>query len=119
MESTKRAGLRFYLRISSSWVPPPNDTRKRKIGRSDSIRSLGFEKDHEFNVRWLREARRILKPEGTLWVSGTHHIIFSLGFALQRLGFRVINDVIWWKPNATPNALHTAFTHLKAVVAHT
>ena len=57
-------------------------------------RSLGFKKDHEFNVRWLREARRVLKPDGTLWVSGTHHIIFSLGFALQSLGFRVINSVV-------------------------
>lgn len=63
-------------------------------GRWD--RSLGgFEKDHQFNVRWLRAARRVLKPGGTIWVSGTHHVIFSLGFALQTLGFRVINSVIW------------------------
>ena len=62
-------------------------------------RSLGsYEKDHGYNVRWLREARRVLKPDGTLWVSGTHHIIFSLGFALQRLGFRIINSVAWQKP---------------------
>jgi site-specific DNA-methyltransferase (adenine-specific) len=74
-------------------------------------RSLGFKKDHEFNVRWLREARRVLKPDGTLWVSGTHHIIFSLGFALQSLGFRVINSVVWQKPDPPPNALRTAFTH--------
>jgi DNA modification methylase len=52
-----------------------------------------FEKDHEWNVRWLRAARRILKPYGTLWVSGTHHVIFSFGFALQTLGFRIINDI--------------------------
>jgi site-specific DNA-methyltransferase (adenine-specific) len=75
-------------------------------------RSLGsFEKDHGFNVRWLREARRVLKPDGTLWVCGTHHIIFSLGFALQSLGFRVINQIAWQKPAPPPNALHTAFTH--------
>jgi site-specific DNA-methyltransferase (adenine-specific) len=75
-------------------------------------RSLGsFEKDHEFNVRWLREARRVLKPDGTLWVSGTHHIIFNLGYALQRLGFRIINSLVWEKPDPPPNALHTAFTH--------
>ncbi len=72
---------------------------------------MGLEKDHEFNVCWLRESRRVLKPDGTLWVSGTHHIIFSLGFALQRLGFKIINNIVWSKPNATPNALHTAFTH--------
>jgi site-specific DNA-methyltransferase (adenine-specific) len=75
-------------------------------------RSLGsFEKDHEFNVRWLREARRILKPAGAIWVTGTHHVIFSLGFALQSLGFRVINDITWEKPDPPPNAMRTAFTH--------
>ena len=57
-------------------------------------RPLGsFEKDHAFNVRWLREARRILKSDGTIWVTGTHHIIFSLGFALQSGGFRIINVI--------------------------
>ena len=89
-----------------------------KSGRLASVdkgawdRSLGsFEKDHEFNLRWLREARRILKPDGTIWVTGTHHIIFSLGFALQSLRFRLINQVTWEKPDPPPNALRTAFTH--------
>jgi site-specific DNA-methyltransferase (adenine-specific) len=72
----------------------PKDTRKRRAKRSDSIRSMGLATGHEFNVRWLREARRVLKPDGTLWVSGTHHIIFSLGFALQRLGFRIMNAIL-------------------------
>jgi site-specific DNA-methyltransferase (adenine-specific) len=53
----------------------------------------------------------VLKPDGTLWVSGTHHIIFSLGFALQTLSFRVITQIIWQKPDPPPNALHTALTH--------
>ncbi|MGH3147120.1 MAG: DNA-methyltransferase [Rubrobacter sp.] len=75
-------------------------------------RSLGsFEKDHGFNVRWLREARRLLKADGTIWVTGTHHVIFSIGFALQSMGFRVINQITWEKPDPPPNALHTAFTH--------
>ncbi len=78
-------------------------------GRWD--RSRGFREDHLFNVRWLKAARRVLKPDATIWVSGTHHIIFSLGFALQQLGFRVINQITWEKPDPTPNALHTAFTH--------
>jgi site-specific DNA-methyltransferase (adenine-specific) len=55
--------------------------------------------------------RRVLKPDGTLWVTGTHHIIFSIGFALQWLGFRIINQIAWQKPDPVPNALHTAFTH--------
>ncbi|MDQ4129149.1 MAG: site-specific DNA-methyltransferase [Actinomycetota bacterium] len=89
-----------------------------KSGRLSSVdkgtwdQSLGsFEKDHEFNLRWLRQARRILKPDGTIWVTGTHHIIFSIGFALQSLGFKVINQITWEKPDPPPNALHTAFTH--------
>lgn len=89
-----------------------------KAGRLASVdkgawdRSLGsFEKDHEFNVRWIAAARRILKPAGTVWVTGTHHVIFSLGFALQSLGYRVINDITWEKPDPPPNAMHTAFTH--------
>jgi site-specific DNA-methyltransferase (adenine-specific) len=78
-------------------------------------RSLGsFQRDHEFNERWLGEARRVLKPDGTIWVSGTHHVIFSIGFALQKLEFRIINAVAWEKPNPPPNALHTAFTHAHA-----
>jgi site-specific DNA-methyltransferase (adenine-specific) len=72
---------------------------------------MGFEEDHRFNVGWLREARRILKPDGTIWVTGTHHIIFSLGFALQNMDFKLMNQITWAKPDPPPNALHTAFTH--------
>ncbi len=61
-------------------------------------------------MRWLRAARRVLKPDGTLWVTGTHHIIFSLGFALQRLGFRIINRSAWQKPKPVLNVLHITFT---------
>jgi DNA modification methylase len=75
--------------------PPSSNILKRKAERGDSVRSKGsFEADHAWNVRWLKEARRVLKPGGSLWVTGTHHIIFSLGFALQSLGFRVINTLV-------------------------
>jgi site-specific DNA-methyltransferase (adenine-specific) len=74
-------------------------------------RSMGFQADHRFNVGWLKEARRILKPDGTIWVTGTHHIIFSLGFALQSMNFKLINQITWSKPDPPPNILRTAFTH--------
>jgi site-specific DNA-methyltransferase (adenine-specific) len=54
-----------------------------------------------------------LQPGSTLWVTGTHHIIFSLGFALHRLRFIVINQIVWQKPDPVPNVLHTAFTTRK------
>ena len=90
--------------------------RVRSVDKGGWDRSLGsFERDHEFNVRWLEEVRRVLKAGGSIWVSGTHHVIFSIGFALQSLEFKVINPVVWEKPDPPPNALRTAFTHAQAI----
>ncbi|HMK73363.1 MAG TPA: site-specific DNA-methyltransferase [Myxococcaceae bacterium] len=73
--------------------------------------SRGVAEDHRFNVAWLAACQRVLKPEGTLWVSGTQHVIFSVGFALQSLGFKLLNTVTWYKPNASPNLSCRYFTH--------
>lgn len=73
--------------------------------------SAGPANDHAFQRRWLREAQRVLKPSGTLWVSGTQHVIFSIGFALQELGFHLLNTVTWFKPNGAPNLACRFFTH--------
>ena len=98
-------------RLSTGGVTVKNG-RLASVDKGAWDRSLGsFERDHAFNVRWLKEARRVLKPDGTIWVSGTHHAIFSIGFALQTCGFRIINDLVWQKPDPPPNALHTTFTH--------
>ena len=81
-------------RLSNGGVTVKNG-RVGSVDKGAWDRSLGsFEKDHAFNVRWLEEARRVLRPGGTIWVSGTHHAIFSIGFALQTLGFRIINVIL-------------------------
>jgi site-specific DNA-methyltransferase (adenine-specific) len=85
--------------------------RLAPVDKGDWDRSMGLAEDHRFNVRWLKEASRILKSGGTIWVTGTHHVIFSLGFALQTMRFKIINSIAWEKPDPPPNALHTAFTH--------
>ena len=78
-------------RLSTEGGVTVKSGRRAPVDKGSWDRSLGsFEADHAWNVRWLKEARRVLKPDGTLWVSGTHHVIFSLGFALQSLGFRII-----------------------------
>jgi len=73
--------------------------------------SKGLEADHRFNVGWLEEAQRVLSPSGSIWVSGTHHVIFSVGFAMQGLGFKVLNQVTWEKPNPPPNLGRRTLTH--------
>ena len=73
--------------------------------------SRGVASDHAFHTRWLAACRRVLKPSGTLWVSGTQHVIFSLGFAMQELGYHLLNTVTWFKPNASPNLACRFFTH--------
>ncbi len=61
--------------------------------------------------RWLTAVRRSLKPGGTIWVSGTQHVIFSIGYAMQELGYHLLNTVTWYKPNASPNLACRFFTH--------
>jgi len=74
-------------------------------------KSRGPEDNHEFNRRWLEACQRVLKDDGTIWVSGTAHVIFSVGYAMQQLGFKLLNDVIWEKPNPPPNLSCRYFTH--------
>ena len=64
-----------------------------------------------FTRDWLAEARRILKPNGAIWVIGSYHNIFKVGAAIQDLGFWILNDVIWRKSNPMPNFKGTRFTN--------
>lgn len=73
--------------------------------------SKGVENDFAFHTRWLEECRRVLKPNGTIWVSGTMHSIFQCGYALQILGYKILNDIAWYKPNASPHLACRYFTH--------
>lgn len=79
-------------------------------------KSQGPELNHKFNKEWLSRCQKLLKPNGTIWISGTHHVIFSVGFALQQLGFKVLNDIIWEKPNPPPNLACRYFTHSTEIV---
>ncbi|EQB13938.1 MAG: modification methylase [Novosphingobium lindaniclasticum] len=65
----------------------------------------------QFTRDWLTEARRVLKPEGSLWVIGSYHNIFRLGAIMQDMGFWILNDIIWRKANPMPNFKGTRFTN--------
>lgn len=79
-------------------------------------KSKGVVENHQFNLEWLKACQRVLKPNGTIWVSGTTHIIYSIGFAMQELGFKILNDIVWYKRNAPPNLSCRYFTHSTEIV---
>jgi site-specific DNA-methyltransferase (adenine-specific) len=72
--------------------------------------SNGTKKNFDFHISWIKECKRVLKPNGTIWVSGTYHSIYQCGFALQINGFHFLNDIAWFKPNASPNLSCRFFT---------
>lgn len=107
--------------VDCIWTDPPyflsNDGitcvagHRVKVNKGEWDRSKGFENDHEFNISWLSECHRILKPAGTIWVTGTLHVYLSVGVAMMQLGYRILNDIIWQKPNPPPNLGCRCFTH--------
>ena len=90
--------------------------RRTRVDKGAWDTSGGVLADHEVQARWLAAVRRVLKPSGTLWVSGTQHVIFSIGYALQELGYHLLNTVTWYKPNASPNLACRFFTHSTEIV---
>lgn len=72
--------------------------------------SNGLKQDFDFHRIWIDACHRILKPNGTIWISGTYHSIYQCGFALQLAGYHILNDISWFKPNASPNLSCRFFT---------
>lgn len=107
--------------VDCIWTDPPyllsNDGTTCVAGKRVSVnkgewdRSDGIENDHEFNLAWLGECYRVLKPSGTIWVTGTLHIYLSVGMAMMELGFRILNDITWEKTNPPPNLGCRCFAH--------
>ncbi|MBZ5527985.1 MAG: site-specific DNA-methyltransferase [Acidobacteriia bacterium] len=81
------------------------------VHKGDWDKSRGADANHDFNRAWLAACQRVLKPNGSLWVSGTSHVIHSVGFAMQQLEFKLLNDISWVKPNPPPNLSCRYFTH--------
>ncbi|MFQ6778029.1 MAG: site-specific DNA-methyltransferase [Alphaproteobacteria bacterium] len=65
----------------------------------------------KFTQDWLRECKRILKPDGSFWTIGTYHNIFKIGSIMQDIGFWILNDIVWVKTNPMPNFRGTRFTN--------
>ena len=85
--------------------------RMVRVDKGGWDKSQGIIGDHNFNLLWLDQCRRILRPDGTLWVTGTSHNIHSVGYGLQVLGYKILNDIAWYKVNPPPNLACRYFTH--------
>jgi site-specific DNA-methyltransferase (adenine-specific) len=106
--------------IDFVFADPPyflsNDGFTVKSGKAVSVnkghwdKSSGFQGDVDFHRKWISECLRVLKPNGTIAISGTYHSIFQCGFVLQELGCRIINDLVWFKPNGAPALAGRNFT---------
>ena len=99
--------------------PPYNMSKKKgldwKFSKHVTMQETWdiFSKDDffEFNLKWLMECFRVLKHGGSLWVSGSFHNIYQLGFIIQNIDdFKINNSIVWFKPNAQPNITCRMFT---------
>ena len=101
--------------------PPYNMQIGEKLKRPDNSKVhgvndkwdqfLNFNHYDEFSKEWLKQCKRILKDNGSMWVIGTYHNIFRLGYHIQNLNYWILNDVIWRKNNPMPNFKGTRFTN--------
>ena len=73
------------------------------VHKGDWDKSAGLDEDLKFHLEWIEQSQRLLKPNGTIMISGTYHSIYRCGVALEKLGFRILNEIVWFKPNAAPN----------------
>ena len=99
----------YNLQLASDLMRP-NNTRVDGVD-DDWDKFASFAEYDAFSRAWLAECRRVLKPDGAIWVIGSYHNIFRLGSALQDLGFWIQNDVVWRKVNPMPNFRGKRFTN--------
>ena len=88
----------------------PNNTKVDGV-HQDWDKFTSFAAYDAFTRAWLSEARRVLKPDGAIWVIGSYHNIFRLGAVMQDLGFWLLNDIVWRKTNPMPNFRGRRFTN--------
>jgi site-specific DNA-methyltransferase (adenine-specific) len=111
----------FDFKFDMIFADPPyflsNDGISVQSGKMVSVnkgewdRSNGFEKDNEFNLNWLKACKEHLTENGTIWISGTFHNIFSVAQMLTELDYKILNCITWAKTNPPPNLSCRYFTH--------
>lgn len=85
--------------------------RMVSVNKGDWDRSNGYEEDYKFDKSWIAACRDKLKDNGTIWISGTYHNIFSVARCLTELSFKILNCITWEKTNPPPNLSCKYFTY--------
>jgi len=116
----------FDFRFDMIFADPPyflsNDGISIQSGMPVSVNKGEWDRSHghafvnDFNRQWLVEARNKLKENGTIWISGTYHNIYSIAHTLNELDFKILNAVTWVKTNPPPNLACRCFTHSSEVI---
>ena len=88
-----------------------NSGKMVSVKKGDWDEKVDINQKHKFNRKWIKLCKEVLKDDGTLWISGTMHNIYSIGMALEQEGFKIINNITWKKLNPPPNISCRAFTH--------
>jgi len=96
--------------IDMIFADPPYNLSGKKFTTCKSGKKVNCDKGqwdqiediNKFNKSWIKECMRVLKDKGTIWISGTLHNHPSVGFLLKNMGYWIINDIVWYKPNAPP-----------------
>ena len=111
----------FPYEVDVIFADPPyflsNDGITCKSGKAASVNKGKWDKiatlddKHKFNRQWISLCKKILKPNGTIWISGTLHNIYSVGMALEQEDFKIMNNITWQKTNPPPNLSCKYFTH--------
>ena len=101
----------YNLQLGKKTLYRADDHSAARAVRDDWDNFDSPEEYDRFTRQWLAESKRVLKPDGSLWVIGTYHNIFRIGAILQELGFWVLNDITWVKTNPMPNFRGTRFTN--------
>jgi len=99
----------YNMQIGETLKRPDDSKVKGVDDKWDKFKS--FKHYDDFCKSWLSECKRILKDNGSIWVIGSYHNIFRLGYHLQNLNYWLLNDVIWIKNNPMPNFRGTRFTN--------
>ena len=81
------------------------------VDKGEWDKGISPEEKLKYNRQWLRNCKNVLKDDGTIWISGTLHNIYSIGVALELEGYSIINNITWQKPNPAPNLACRCFTH--------